>query len=193
MVEMEKELTEAGTSDRDAKRWSKPDQRRSRRRRNVNAIVSKWTGIPISKLIEGEKEKLMHMEQRLKEPLSVRMKRLKRFPTLCVVRAGHRAIRDGLLEVFFSSSYRCGQDRTRQALGGISFRHRRSHGPNRHERVHGTTLRREAHQGALRAMWAMKKADVSPKRSIAGLTRSFFSMKSKGTSRCIQCALASAR
>ncbi len=31
----------------------------------IAAIVSEWTGIPVSKLLEGEREKLLHMEERL--------------------------------------------------------------------------------------------------------------------------------
>jgi len=34
---------------------------------DVAEIVSKWTGIPVSKLVETEKEKLVHMEERLKQ------------------------------------------------------------------------------------------------------------------------------
>ncbi|MCM8760532.1 MAG: ATP-dependent chaperone ClpB [Candidatus Omnitrophica bacterium] len=33
---------------------------------DIAEIVSKWTGIPVSKLMEGEKEKLVHMEERLR-------------------------------------------------------------------------------------------------------------------------------
>jgi ATP-dependent Clp protease ATP-binding subunit ClpB len=33
----------------------------------IAAIVSKWTGIPVSRLLEGEAEKLLHMEERLHE------------------------------------------------------------------------------------------------------------------------------
>jgi ATP-dependent Clp protease ATP-binding subunit ClpB len=33
----------------------------------IAAIVSKWTGIPVSKLLEGEKDKLLRMEDRLKD------------------------------------------------------------------------------------------------------------------------------
>ncbi|HET7752655.1 MAG TPA: ATP-dependent chaperone ClpB [Anaeromyxobacteraceae bacterium] len=33
----------------------------------IAEVVSKWTGIPVSKLIEGEVEKLLHMEDRLAE------------------------------------------------------------------------------------------------------------------------------
>ena len=32
---------------------------------DIAEIVSKWTGIPVAKLMEGEKEKLVHMEERL--------------------------------------------------------------------------------------------------------------------------------
>jgi len=32
---------------------------------DIAEVVSRWTGIPVSKLLEGEKEKLLHMEQRL--------------------------------------------------------------------------------------------------------------------------------
>jgi len=34
---------------------------------DIAQIVSKWTGIPVSRLIEGEVEKLVHMEERLSE------------------------------------------------------------------------------------------------------------------------------
>jgi len=33
----------------------------------IAEIVSKWTGIPVSKLVEGEQQKLMHMEERLQQ------------------------------------------------------------------------------------------------------------------------------
>ena len=34
---------------------------------DIADIISKWTGIPVSKLLEGEKEKLVHMEDRLSQ------------------------------------------------------------------------------------------------------------------------------
>jgi len=34
---------------------------------DIAAIVAKWTGIPVSRLMEGEAEKLVHMEERLKQ------------------------------------------------------------------------------------------------------------------------------
>jgi ATP-dependent Clp protease ATP-binding subunit ClpB len=34
---------------------------------DIAAVVSRWTGIPVSRLLEGEMEKLLHMEERLHE------------------------------------------------------------------------------------------------------------------------------
>src|ERR671930_915127 len=34
---------------------------------DVAAVVARWTGIPVDKLLEGETEKLIHMEERLHE------------------------------------------------------------------------------------------------------------------------------
>ncbi|MBA8667302.1 ATP-dependent chaperone ClpB [Holosporaceae bacterium 'Namur'] len=34
---------------------------------DIASIVSRWTGIPIDKMLEGEKEKLLHMEEHIKE------------------------------------------------------------------------------------------------------------------------------
>jgi ATP-dependent Clp protease ATP-binding subunit ClpB len=34
---------------------------------DIARIVSKWTGIPVSRMLEGEVKKLVQMEQRLKE------------------------------------------------------------------------------------------------------------------------------
>src|SRR5205807_770194 len=32
---------------------------------NIAQVVSRWTGIPVDKMLEGEKEKLLHMEEAL--------------------------------------------------------------------------------------------------------------------------------
>lgn len=34
---------------------------------DIAAVVSKWTGVPVEKMLEGEKEKLLHMEENLKK------------------------------------------------------------------------------------------------------------------------------
>ena len=36
----------------------------------IAEVVSRATGIPVSKMMQGEREKLLHMEQKLHEPCS---------------------------------------------------------------------------------------------------------------------------
>jgi len=36
---------------------------------NIAALISNWTGIPVSQMLEGEAEKLLHMEERIHERL----------------------------------------------------------------------------------------------------------------------------
>ena len=33
----------------------------------VAEVVSRWTGIPVDRMLEGEREKLLHMEEKLRE------------------------------------------------------------------------------------------------------------------------------
>jgi ATP-dependent Clp protease ATP-binding subunit ClpB len=60
--ELEKQLAAAGTNGE-----AEPRQllRNSVNEAEIAEVVSKWTGIPISKLLEGEKEKLLHLEEEL--------------------------------------------------------------------------------------------------------------------------------
>lgn len=47
-----------------------PDKRTMREEvtgEDIAAIISKWTGIPVTRMLEGEKEKLLHLEDRLHE------------------------------------------------------------------------------------------------------------------------------
>ncbi len=61
--ELERQLESAGDSEKAAK----PTLVRNKvTEEEVAEIVSKWTGIPVSKMLEGEKEKLLKMEEALK-------------------------------------------------------------------------------------------------------------------------------
>jgi ATP-dependent Clp protease ATP-binding subunit ClpB len=65
MVELQKQLEEANKKLEDFK------HRRRMLKEEVDEedialVVSKWTGIPVSKMLEGETQKLLHMEERLK-------------------------------------------------------------------------------------------------------------------------------
>ncbi|HHN65864.1 MAG TPA: ATP-dependent chaperone ClpB [Nitrospirae bacterium] len=65
LVELQKELEETN------KRLEEFKHRRRMLKEEVDEediaeVVSKWTGIPVSKMLEGETQKLLHMEERLK-------------------------------------------------------------------------------------------------------------------------------
>ncbi|TNF86130.1 MAG: ATP-dependent chaperone ClpB, partial [Gammaproteobacteria bacterium] len=60
--ELEKQLEAASANGEDAPRQL---LRNSVTEEEVGEVVSKWTGIPISKLLEGEREKLLHLEEEL--------------------------------------------------------------------------------------------------------------------------------
>ncbi len=47
------------------KNWLVPAARRSTEE-DIAGIVSKWTGVPVSKMLEGEMQKLLHMEENLR-------------------------------------------------------------------------------------------------------------------------------
>src|SRR5205814_3665436 len=63
--ELEKQLQVAESAETDSvePRFLKTDVDAE----DVAEVVSKWTGIPLSRLMEGEIEKLVHMEERLHE------------------------------------------------------------------------------------------------------------------------------
>src|SRR5947208_11308254 len=59
---LEKELAERESED-----GSEPMVKEEVDEDDVAAVVARWTGIPVDKLLEGETEKLIHMEERLHE------------------------------------------------------------------------------------------------------------------------------
>jgi ATP-dependent Clp protease ATP-binding subunit ClpB len=61
--QLERELAQAESSEPSARSLVKEEVDEH----DIAAVVSKWTGVPVSKLIEGEVEKLLQMEQRLRE------------------------------------------------------------------------------------------------------------------------------
>jgi ATP-dependent Clp protease ATP-binding subunit ClpB len=59
--ELEKRLSELEAAERDETTYLKEEVDAE----DVAEVVAKWTGIPVSRLLEGEVEKLIHMEDRL--------------------------------------------------------------------------------------------------------------------------------
>ena len=68
LATLQKKLEEANRrlQDQAAGRGRRCSRRRSTRR-EIAAIVSRWTGIPVSRMLEGEVQKLLKMEERLRD------------------------------------------------------------------------------------------------------------------------------
>ncbi len=111
---------------------------------DVAEVVAKWTGIPVSRLMEGEVEKLIHMEERLHERVIGQDEAIEAVSNaLRRSRAGlsdpHRPIGSFL----FLGPTGVGKTELAKALAGVHVRLRAGDRPPRHVRVHG-----EAHGGA---------------------------------------------
>ena len=115
--ELEKRLSQAGAAD--------TAQRTLLRNKvtgeEVAEVVSKWTGIPVSKMLEGDREKLLRMESALHARV------IGQEEAVVAVSNAVRRSRAGLSDpnrpngsFLFLGSHRCGQNRTVQGLGGVS-------------------------------------------------------------------------
>ncbi len=65
LPELEKELAEAQAAMDRRQREGKSLVREEVSAEDVAEVVAKWTNIPVAKLLEGEREKLLHMEERI--------------------------------------------------------------------------------------------------------------------------------
>ena len=116
---------------------------------DIAEVVANWTGIPVSRLLEGEVEKLVHMEERLHERVvgqdeAVDRGRQRRAPL--ARRPPGPQPPDRLVPLPRPDRRR--QDRARPRAGRVPVRRRARHGPHRHERVHGEARRVAAHRRA---------------------------------------------
>ncbi len=116
---------------------------------DVARIVSKWTGIPVSKMLEGEVKKLVQMEGRLRERV------VGQDEALSSVANAIRRSRAGLSDpkrpigsFIFLGPTGVGKTETARALAEFLFGRRAGHDPHRHVRVHGTARRSTAHRRA---------------------------------------------
>ncbi len=107
----------------------------------IAAVVSRWTGVPVEKMLEGEREKLLQMEDALRGRVVGQEEALAAVSD--AVRRARAGLQDpnrpiGSLPV--PGPHGRGQDRADQGAGRVHVRRRDRHHPPRHERVHGEAL-----------------------------------------------------
>ena len=109
---------------------------------DIAAVVSRWTGMPVDKMLEGERDKLLRMEEQLAQargrPGRGGARRRQRGAPRPRRPAGPEPA-DRLVPVPGPDRRR--QDRADQGARRIPVRRRPGDGAHRHERVHGEALR----------------------------------------------------
>ena len=140
---LEKELEEA------EKRGSEAMVEEAVTPEQIAEVVERWTGIPVDRMLEGERDKLIRMEQELAKRV------IGQLPAVEAVSNAVRRARAGLERpepaaglVPVPRADRRRQDRADQGAGGVPVRRRPGDGADRHERVHGEALGRPADRRA---------------------------------------------
>ncbi len=113
---------------------------------DIAAVVSKWTGIPVDRMMEGEREKLLGMEETLGRRVIGQDEAVRAVST-AVRRArarGPAGPQPPARQLPLPRPHRGRQDRTHQGARALSVRRRSGDGPHRHVRIYGKAQRRAA-------------------------------------------------
>ena len=117
---------------------------------DIADVVAKWTGIPVTRMLEGEVQKLVHMEDRLRERVLGQDAALEAVANaIRRARAGLQDIRRPMGSFIFLGPTGVGKTELARALR-VPLRRRTGYGPHRHVGVHGKTLGRPADRRASR-------------------------------------------
>ena len=109
---------------------------------DIAEIVAAWTGIPVSRLMEGETAKLIHMEERLHERVVGQDEAIEAVSdAVRRARAGLKDPRRPIGSFLFLGPTGRRQDRAGTRPRPVHVRRRDRARPHRHERVHGEVRR----------------------------------------------------
>ena len=105
---------------------------------DIAGIVGAWTGIPVSRLMEGEQAKLIRMEERLHDRVVGQDEAVQAVSdAVRRARAGLKDPRRPIGSFLFLGPTGVGKTELARALAGFLFDDDAGDGPHRHERVHG--------------------------------------------------------
>ena len=118
---------------------------------NIAAVVSRWTGIPVDRMLEGERDKLLKMEDKIGQRVVGQADAVHSVST--AVRRARAGLQDPNRPIgsfMFLGPDRRRQDRADQGLGGIHVRRRACADPHRHVGIHGEAFGGAADRRAAR-------------------------------------------
>ena len=109
--------------------------------KDIAELVSNWTGIPVGQLMEGEAERLLHMEEHLHHRVIGQDEAISAVAhTIRRARVGSERPQAALRQLHLPGSHGRGQDGVEPGAGGVPVQRRGQHGAPRHVGV-----RRAAH------------------------------------------------
>ena len=136
---------------------------------DIAEVVSRWTGIPVSRMLEGEKEKLVHMEARIGRRV------IGQEEAVAAVSNAVRRARSGLQDpnrpigsFIFMGPTGVGKTELAKALAEFIFDSDQAMTRIDMSEYHGKTRRGQAHRRAPRATWGTRRGAISPRRSDGG-------------------------
>ena len=118
---------------------------------NIAGVVSRWTGIPVDRMLEGERDKLLKMEDKIGQRVVGQADAVHSVST--AVRRARAGLQDPNRPIgsfMFFGPDRRRQDRADQGAGRIHVRRRACADPHRHVGIHGEAFGGAAHRRAAR-------------------------------------------
>jgi ATP-dependent Clp protease ATP-binding subunit ClpB len=110
---------------------------------DIASIVSRWTGIPVDKMLEGEREKLLAMEDKLTQRVVGQDDAVKAVSDAGAPRArGPSGSEPPLGSFLFLGPTGVGKTELTKALAAFLFDDDSGDGAHRHVRIHGEAQRR---------------------------------------------------
>ena len=161
---------------------------------DIAEVVAAWTGIPVSRLLEGEMEKLVHMESRLHERVIGQTEAVEAVSN--AIRRSRAGLGDPdrpIGSFIFLGPTGVGKTELAKALAEFLFDDREGDGADRHVGVHGEALRLAARGCApgLRGLRRGRPADRG--RAAKAVLGAAARRDREGPSRRVQRAPAAAR
>ena len=116
---------------------------------HVAQVVSRWTGIPVDKMLEGEREKLLQMEVELGKRVVGQAEAVEAVAT--AVRRARAGLQDPNRPIgsfMFLGPTGVGKTELTKALANYLFDDEHAHGAHRHVGIHGEAFGLAPHRRA---------------------------------------------